>query len=660
MIREALAQEYVTLARQFLALGAVPQAVDCVSTALKLDPGSQAALEVLRLSAEMQSPCNPCEADPAALDRLEKRKRRLDRLARTEWQVAQVSFDLLAPDLPDRPKREERAKDVPGDSGSPPPAAADGRVEADGDNEGAAADLHRRLGRLNRRLEGVRTGKTRELIARVEALAQALRREMEGKPPLPPQDDDDEPGLSLEHEFHNTGNDFYKIGRFDDAITCYNIALELRPDLLETFFNRGLAYTRKCSYGKALEDLTKVMELNPNLAEAAYTRGLIKEYMTDYDAAIKDYEKALEIDPAYAKAQSQRDVASGKKRGLEAPPSASSGPSASRREEGQIRDFSRYLERPAGGFSDVWVNRRVRRQMSVLLAFLKGHEAIEAWGVARTPPRGVLLHGPPGCGKTAVARALAGTVRVPFYCVPSTVFINLYYGNTEANLRNLWEEAASHQSGAIIFLDEFDALASRRTDLRATTHDDCHNRTVATLLALMDGMQTHDGPPLVVIGATNCLGNIDKAFRRPGRFNYLIEVLPPSTPRGMAALWLIHLGKADENAECVDALDPIVGEAVRGNRDEWLDRSFRPGAPDPSGLVEVTRFSLAHCLTGDEVREVVRRTIMEKVMAWVEWGHDLGPITATDLMIELREYVDLRLPPDDEGPQDQGGLKNFA
>ena len=76
--------------------------------------------------------------------------------------------------------------------------------------------------------------------------------------------------------------------------------------------------------------------------------------------------------------------------------------------------------------------------------------------------------------------------------------------------------------------------------------------------------------------------------------------------------------------------------------------------------MEVAQFSLARHLTGDDVREVVRRTVMEKVMAWMEWGHDLGPITAGDLLIELREYVDLRLPPDENGPLDQGGLKNFA
>jgi tetratricopeptide (TPR) repeat protein len=654
MIREALSREYVALARQFLARGAVVQALDCASSALKLDPQSAAAGDVLQTLAQLPDPLPPAAAGDADLARLDHRMRKLHHVARTEWQVRQGAFD----DLGGAPE-----KGGPGRAaGDAPAAPARDPAPADADPDACAADLRDRTERLKGRLCAVRSEKAADLLRRLDLLAASLRRELEGRspPPLPPGDEDGYPVLDIEHEFHNLGNDWYKLGRFDEAITCYNTALELRPDLLETYFNRGLAHTRQCLYPKALEDLNKVMELNPHLAEAAYTRGLIREYMTDYDAAILDYEKALEMDPGYTKARDQKDVAMRKKREGEAPSPGSCPSVGARREESQIRDFSKYLERPAAGFADVWVSRRARRQMSVIMAFLKGHQAIDAWGVAQNPPRGVLLHGPPGCGKTATARALAGTVCVPFYCVPSTVFINLYYGNTEANLRNLWEEASAHESGAIIFLDEFDALASRRTDLRATTHDDCHNRTVATLLALMDGMKTQSGPPLVVIGATNCLGNIDKAFLRPGRFNYTIEVLPPGTARGMAAIWLIHLGKAEENAERPDALDPALGEAVRADREEWLDRTFRPGAADPSGLVEVAKFSLARHLTGDDVREIVRRTVMEKVMAWIEWGHDLGPITAGDLLIELREYVDLRLPPDEDGPLDQGGLKNFA
>jgi tetratricopeptide (TPR) repeat protein len=128
---------------------------------------------------------------------------------------------------------------------------------------------------------------------------------------------DDYGELSLEYEYHNLANDYYKIGEFDKAIEHYNKALELRPDLLETYFNRGLAYTRKGLYDHAQEDLNKVIELNPNLAEAYYTRGLIHEYKLEYPLAINDYNKALEVDPKYNKAETQKLVARNKMAGLQ-------------------------------------------------------------------------------------------------------------------------------------------------------------------------------------------------------------------------------------------------------------------------------------------------------------------------------------------------------
>ena len=126
-------------------------------------------------------------------------------------------------------------------------------------------------------------------------------------------DYDDYGNLSLEHEYHNLANDYYKIGEFQKAIEHFDKALELRPDLLESYFNRSLAYTRLSEYDRAIEDLNQVIELNPQLAEAYYTRGLVHEYKLEYDLAVLDYNTALESDPSYSKAESQRRIALGKK-----------------------------------------------------------------------------------------------------------------------------------------------------------------------------------------------------------------------------------------------------------------------------------------------------------------------------------------------------------
>jgi len=112
--------------------------------------------------------------------------------------------------------------------------------------------------------------------------------------------------MKSEFEYHNEGNEYYKKNEFDKAIECYNKALEICPDLLETYFNRGLAYTRKQMYDKAIKDLNKVIELNPNLAEAYYTRGLVNEYRKDYKSAISDYDTSISLDPTYTRAKKQK------------------------------------------------------------------------------------------------------------------------------------------------------------------------------------------------------------------------------------------------------------------------------------------------------------------------------------------------------------------
>src|SRR5215213_6796203 len=136
------------------------------------------------------------------------------------------------------------------------------------------------------------------------------------------------------------------------------------------------------------------------------------------------------------------------------------------------------------------------------------------------PPRGIILYGPPGSGKTHLARAVANEVDARFYYINGPDVIGTYTGETEANLRRMFNEAG-HHSPSIIFIDELDAMAPKRGD--TGSHSD--TRTVTQLLALMDGLKRVDS--VIVIGTTNRIDAVDPAFRRPGRFDREIFIGPP-------------------------------------------------------------------------------------------------------------------------------------
>ncbi len=161
---------------------------------------------------------------------------------------------------------------------------------------------------------------------------------------------------------------------------------------------------------------------------------------------------------------------------------------------------------------------------------LKHPELFDRLGI--DPPKGVLLHGPPGTGKTLIAKAVANESGANFYTINGPEIMSKFYGQSEENLRKVFEEAQKN-APSIVFLDEIDAIAPKRSEV----HGEVERRVVSQLLTLMDGLKGRG--KVIVIGATNIPDVIDPALRRPGRFDREIRIDVPDR-NGRKEILLIH------------------------------------------------------------------------------------------------------------------------
>lgn len=176
---------------------------------------------------------------------------------------------------------------------------------------------------------------------------------------------------------------------------------------------------------------------------------------------------------------------------------------------------------PAVSYEDIGgLEREVARVREIVELPLKYSHVFERLGILA--PKGVLLYGPPGTGKTLLARAVAAESRVHFIHLNGPEIMRKFYGESEAKLREVFEEAARH-APAILFIDEIDAVAPKRAEVVG----EVEKRVVAQLLSLMDGFVARGH--VIVIGATNIPEMLDPALRRPGRFDREIEIGVPNT-----------------------------------------------------------------------------------------------------------------------------------
>ena len=176
------------------------------------------------------------------------------------------------------------------------------------------------------------------------------------------------------------------------------------------------------------------------------------------------------------------------------------------------------------------LHEEIQRVREMVELPLRHPELFQRLGIE--PPKGVLLHGPPGCGQTLLARAVANESEANFFSINGPEIMSKFYGESEARLREIFQQAQQN-SPSIIFIDELDAIAPKREEVTG----EVERRVVAQLLALMDGLSGRGN--VIVIGATNRPGALDPALRRPGRFDREIEIGVPDK-QGRYEILQIH------------------------------------------------------------------------------------------------------------------------
>ncbi len=325
----------------------------------------------------------------------------------------------------------------------------------------------------------------------------------------------------------------------EEAEKEYREALGLWPE--DDSFKEGLcrAFYQQGKNDLALtlmEEMVKTPALRPAWL-VLYARLLLKT--GDLAAAKTQYVEAIKLDKSLADEKLAKElqvILPNQKGKLKLKPSALKEAVGGIEKGGELRDQTD-LERPAVSFKDVGGMAELKEEISMKIIYPLTHpEVFKAYG--QGTGGGILMYGPPGCGKTFLARATAGEINAKFLSIGIHEVLDMWMGQSEKNLHEIFELARKNRP-CVLFFDEVDALGAKRSEAKLSGG---WRLTINQFLQEMDGTE-YSNEGVLIIAATNAPWDVDPAFRRPGRFDRVLFVAPPDKAGRASILRLMCQGK---------------------------------------------------------------------------------------------------------------------
>lgn len=323
-------------------------------------------------------------------------------------------------------------------------------------------------------------------------------------------------------------DELFNEGKLKESVEEYKKALEIEPNNSSLKEKLATVYFKLEDYSVAIIILEEIQTENSSIEVLSMlAKAHLKEQ--NIEEAKNYYEQILAQDPKFS--NEYLDNAFKVKAGF------------SGEDELEDEDLDlKIMEKPTVNFDDVGGMERVKKEIDLkIIQPLKNVDLFKAYG--KKIGGGILLYGPPGCGKTHLARATAGQIDAKFINVGINDILDMWIGNSEKNLHEIFDYARRN-TPCVLFFDEIDALGASRNDMKQAGG----RHVINQFLSELDGVNS-DNDGVLILGATNTPWNLDAAFRRPGRFDRIIFVEPPDIESRKTILEIVLKDKPAGNID---------------------------------------------------------------------------------------------------------------